>query len=531
MKIEKGGYFLTLVDTTGIQAYIFNSNTLKHIMGASGLVHKATHDYLNQALLYVGASNVDDQGVVNEKRFIEKGDVLSEVVYQGGGNALIIFDTLQNAEKFTGKLTQTLLEETPGLDVVVVHTDLSSNVFDESSNEFQKKIQELFQKANTKKTDRRWSQPLPGLGVTAACPYTQKPATHILNDELISSEIYHKEVDGSPFIETFFKNRFQAALNGYQFIEQFNQFSAEIKGSYMAVVHADGTGMRERILRLIDSESSTTREKINSLRKFSNSIKDAVYRSMNALIKQLVMKVKDKSIPLASGRLPFRPIVVDGDDITFVCDGNLALSITALFMKEIAKNKLSDQKGPISCRAGIAIVKSHFPFSRAYTLSEELNRSARSMAMRFTQNDQLPPMAMDWHISTSGEINRLEVLRKRYHFLDNGHEFSLYMRPVLVDASDQTWRTWDAVCGLHAQYFNGQPWKGIHSKVRGLREVVKNGTSSVNAYIQQQNMPSLPHIPGDPVSSVIIAPPETGELFGRAIYFDALEAEEFIIHL
>jgi len=150
------------------------------------------------------------------------------------------------------------------------------------------------------------------------------------------------------------------------------------------------------------------------------------------------------------------------------------------------------------------------------------------MAIQFTQNGQLPPMAMDWHISTSGEINRLDVLRKRYHFMENQQEFSLCMRPVLMGTSDKTWRTWGTVYSLHEQFFTGQPWKAMHSKVRGLREVMQKGTSSVRAYALQQKMPSLPYIHGDTDSPDILVLPEGNESFGRVIYFDALEAEEFI---
>ena len=66
------GFVMTLVDTTGIQRYIFQSNTLKHIAGASGLVHCATHDWLEEELGLLGASNL---GAGGSGKFIEK-DIL-----------------------------------------------------------------------------------------------------------------------------------------------------------------------------------------------------------------------------------------------------------------------------------------------------------------------------------------------------------------------------------------------------------------------------------------------------------------------
>ena len=37
---------LTVIDTTGIQDYIFGSNLLKHNVGASALVHWVTNDWV-----------------------------------------------------------------------------------------------------------------------------------------------------------------------------------------------------------------------------------------------------------------------------------------------------------------------------------------------------------------------------------------------------------------------------------------------------------------------------------------------------
>ena len=43
-------YTLVAVDVSGIQDYVFGSNKLQHIIGASELVHRATHDWVRDAL-------------------------------------------------------------------------------------------------------------------------------------------------------------------------------------------------------------------------------------------------------------------------------------------------------------------------------------------------------------------------------------------------------------------------------------------------------------------------------------------------
>lgn len=98
-------YTLTLIETSGIQKYVFGSNNLTVNVGASELVDQVTRSWLVSALpqphnLKPGASNLDEPEFIEE---IEIGtqDVKAEVVYRGGGNALILFREREDAREFT----------------------------------------------------------------------------------------------------------------------------------------------------------------------------------------------------------------------------------------------------------------------------------------------------------------------------------------------------------------------------------------------------------------------------------------------
>jgi len=58
--------------------------------------------------------------------------------------------------------------------------------------------------------------------------------------------------------------------------------------------------------------------------------------------------------------------------LTFVCDARIALDLTVFYLRELEKRTLSDNK-PLYARAGIAIVKSHYPFARAYELAKDFS--------------------------------------------------------------------------------------------------------------------------------------------------------------
>ena len=87
-------------------------------------------------------------------------------------------------------------------------------------------------------------------------------------------------------------------------------------------------------------------------------------------------------VPLDGGeeRLPFRPIVFGGDDVTFVCEGRLGLPLAAHYLTRLASEILPDGD-PLYARAGIAIVKTHYPFARAYELAGRLGDSAKAFIL------------------------------------------------------------------------------------------------------------------------------------------------------
>ncbi len=99
-------YILTMLDSSGIQKYIFGSNRLQENIGASELVYRATtlwaFDALDETKLAYNVSIIDrKQGtwkILGHKK-IETDDALDvEVVYAGGGNTMLIFKEMAAAQ-------------------------------------------------------------------------------------------------------------------------------------------------------------------------------------------------------------------------------------------------------------------------------------------------------------------------------------------------------------------------------------------------------------------------------------------------
>lgn len=84
---------LTLLDATGIQEYIFGSNQLAQNIGASELVERVTTQWLVDSLKALGLSTnlqwSSEKGVEYSNKKVPQ--VYVEVIYAGGGNAVLLF--------------------------------------------------------------------------------------------------------------------------------------------------------------------------------------------------------------------------------------------------------------------------------------------------------------------------------------------------------------------------------------------------------------------------------------------------------
>ena len=136
-------FTVTVLDTTGIQPYIFGSNRLRENIGASYLVSEATDDWVRNALDTLKAKikqkiyAFDPEKQPEAKPYIEDNELAAELVYAGGGNTLLLFSDKQYAVEFTQILSKRILEKAPGINLVAVHQEFdwdSQSLYDVVQN-------------------------------------------------------------------------------------------------------------------------------------------------------------------------------------------------------------------------------------------------------------------------------------------------------------------------------------------------------------------------------------------------------------
>jgi hypothetical protein len=544
-------YVVTILDTTGIQSYIFNSNRLRENIGASYLISQATgdldpdtDDWVKKKLGKLGVPKNRQQEPIKDS------GLNAELVYAGGGNAMLLFKSMDIAKDFTRQLSRHILEHAPELNLVAAHCE-----FDWDNDCLYEKVEKLqTEELEKKKRARIPSSPLLGLGVTAFCNSTQLPA-------VTTNERYIKEIDEEDIClvsrETeaklkqvsskheepanqALKKRFADVLNqtDYQFPYRMDHLGrSRGESSYYAVIHADGNGMGERF-KEYGKNSRDNLEYVNRMRGLSNSVNQASLAAVKKVVNVLINSIDSDGkvmgkfpIFTQDGKpyLPFRPLVYGGDDVTFVCDGRLGLALAAIYLQALQEPLLDDGKQMTAC-AGVCIVKSHYPFARAYALSEALCNNAKKFTREQKQQWGKEFSGIDWHIAASGLFGTIGDIRQREYQVYTGE---LTMRPVLIQEEENEWRTWSNFINA-VECFNGnrdekecQEWKERKNKILALREKLREGQQATKQFRKAYRIDRLPLMKGG--DEIVLR--ETGWTEEHCGYFDAIEAMEFYFPL
>ena len=398
-------------------------------------------------------------------------------------------------------------------------------------------LADLYQKLrgelSMRKRERRLGAPLQGLGVTAACAYTGAPAVCVRNQQLISAEVRAKLDAELPGKERLKELLPQVENKGFQFVHRFDDFGTKGESSYLAVIHTDGNDMGNRI-KVIGGKFTKPEENfdfIKALRDFSESVHNASRKALTETVDVLLAPdnlpegsnlIGDcVAIPERNGvrYLPFRPLVFGGDDVTFVCEGRLGLSLAAKYLATYSGETLSDGE-PAYARAGVAVVKSHYPFSRAYELADALCGSAKEYIKDCKVKGERGVSALDWHFAVTGLLLPLSELREREYVTKGRH---LLMRPVRLDSAEQEWRTWTTFTKV-IDGFRGEEgdWVGRRNKLKALMDVLREGPEEVKLFLAGKKLPDVQLWPE------MKSQGWQGEHCG---YYDALEALDFCVPL
>ncbi len=564
------GNQLLLIDTTQTQRYIFCSNRLMENIGGSYLVAMATEQWVLETIVKHGIEphnirqRADKTYEVDPDRHFERDDLAVEVITAGGGNSILLCRDEAVMRKFLNHYSRRLLCDAPNIPVYTAHEP-----FDWSGTQkLAEAVGQLMgETANKAKQMQQDSQPLLGVGVSVPCKATGLPAVQMskpvgdtppypISAEIAAKHAVADQIHDKLAAITYLKKEVPINEDHYRYPGDFDDMvPRQGEANYIAIVHADGDGVGSRLKRLGKDEKGNYldwdhRKYITERRRFSDGLKAATRQALRATMKSLQDKLLQDSKPkgdvliafygdeeqrielqpIEVGKylyyLPFRPIISGGDDVTFVCDGRIAHALTLNYLRAFkqATSEIFDR--PISASAGIAIVRTHYPFARAYDLAEDLMENAKR-ARRFNKWKEEEIGALDWHFTVGGLYGTVKTIREREYKSGSG---DLTLRPVAVEKPKQlSERRWDTIQkGVEAfQEPNipqdEQKWHSRRNKAKALRDALREGKNGVVRFRTMfLNGDKLPDI-GDENFR------DNGYYLDRCGYFDALELSDWFM--
>lgn len=538
--------YVVIVDTAQIQPYIFGSNRLKENIGASYLVAQATTDWAESCLL----SNM-------------------EKLYAGGGNFVALGDEEASAKTFIGTLSKKALADAPGLQLVMTYRERGDG------ESLATAVAQTFTQLAKQKQSRPHKEPLLGLSVTQMCRSTALPAVGftepIANDP---GSVYPAaaEILAKLDVNQLATKRLTTKLkppDGFSYPRDFDDIGRE-KGeqSHIAIVHADGNGMGKKFLALNQAYTNNYNdaEYKQAIQELSRNVNQAGLAALQATVQALYDRIcHDEPLKKDAVRqrnaqggvvaevllkresdktyLPFRPIVFGGDDVTFVCDGRLGISLAIEYLKQFEVHTEAILGEKLTACTGIAIVKTHYPFARAYDLADGLCGQAK----KYRAQKGLAGSCLDWHFALTGLAGDISEIRRReyttYQYPEKLKANTtppykgehLILRPLTLNVNPQeSHRSFNVIYkGVAAfQDLDLKPeqepnWSTRRNKVKALRDALREGPTAVQRFMTMYGLDKLPEIDDQKNNNF----QSTGWWSNDCGYFDAIEMVDWYIPL
>jgi len=365
----------------GIQGYIFETNKLLEIVGASEIVEQlCTKDFMEFA----------------------ENPPKEEFITMAAGNIKWLTTDEELVQKVVLEWPKKVAAKAPGLTVSQAVVIVGENLVD-SINDLEKKLKTARNKAGNSLEmgpmavirSRRTGRPAVDWGDEG------KP-----RDEAVKMKSKTGREDAPhTLMEKCFIEDEQKKASFFPF-DIVDILDKESDNSWLAVVHADGNSLGNLIQQMAAHLKNYPELAKEAFRDFSKKLDLSTKEAAQSAIKEIIMPAFEKNNKLGK-RYPFRPVVLGGDDLTVIIRSDLAFEFTEVFLKEfqaktkenftelVKKYNLNDFKEGLTACAGIAYMKDSFPFYYTVNLAESLCADAKKESKKI--NSQNVPASIAFH--------------------------------------------------------------------------------------------------------------------------------------
>lgn len=480
---------LAILEVSQKQAFIFSSNKLQDNVINSAIIAWVTHPEFFEEV-------IADRSIYSEE---------INFAYAGGGHAVLIFDTKEQAKEFVWRITGYIYRTYSGLEMFAKILECGEKIGKEE-------LELLSKELGKKKSNRQTAFHQGSFGIEDRKKKEEKK-TVSFDGRIAEMPKREKEIDDELTPEGFRTTKWLEHLGGREGIANF-----------IAVIHIDGNSMGKRVKDFQSSlEGKDWETYRKEFRKFSDSIDKnfkQAYKEMADEVADAIRKEKLAGLELEGEDFPIRRIITAGDDICFITDGRIGLECARIFIEKLVE-KGSDQEHYAAC-AGVAIVHRKYPFYRAYELAEELcsnakrfiantyaslhtdTEAARSDSAKEQKKRTMDSAevcanvcAIDWHIEYGEMKDGLDEIRSGYQTIEKeGEERQhLELRPyILLDPKGllkgEAFRSYQNFKKLMHQIQTGDI-EYARGKLKEFRSYLKEGETAAAHYIKSKRIDDI----------------------------------------
>lgn len=391
----------------GIQGFIFQTGKLRDIAGASELVDRVCGE-LFESMFPDGFAGVK--------------------VIAAAGKVQYVFDSFDDCATAVRNFPRMVMREAPGVTI-------SQSVVEFADDDFGAAVSRLEQKLRARRNAPA-APLLAGLmgvgrsrstGLPLVCKTDDRGK--VKRDD--ASTLAKQEAND---VHKLCEKSFGVSVRDGEVPRDLGKMTG--RNDWLAVVHADGNSLGrvvQAVGRLRDEFAT-----------FSRALDDATVKAAN--------EAYAKVLPAGGWRdgvIPIRPVVLGGDDMTVIIRADLAIPYVVEFIRrfehntgigEVAdvlrKRGVFDMPTPcLTACAGVAFVKSSYPFHFGYKLAEELCSVAKAAARGLTPDGVPTKSCLMFHKVQDSFVRSYDDIRGR-ELEPRGGGPSLSHGPYFVNDGD-----------------------------------------------------------------------------------------------
>ncbi len=404
--------YLYAASIKGIQNFIFQTSKLKEIVGASEIVKGLSSELIKEIL------GKDD--------FKE-----SSVIISAAGNIKYLASE-DDCRKIVKELPKKIQSLAPNVTIVQAVVE-----YNENSDKLKKIIDVAEEKLKAQRNKQSLSYSFNFMGVETE-RRTGEPA---LYDEKVA-EIKNKEEYNEKLQSESSQKKRNAQSNESLLKEvvgkeenitnrlclNFEEIGSKDNDQWMAVIHADGNGLGNLIQNMFNdfeslqlSEGETLADQNNKVKESFKAFSEAIDKATKDAVKKAYETIKDKISD--TEKIPLRPILIGGDDVTIVMRADLAYDFTTKFLEKFEetsekemkclydKYKINAFKNGLSACAGIAYIKAKYPIYYGLHLAEDLCKESKKMVKK--DKPEFIPSAFAFYKVQESFIDNWETVKER----------------------------------------------------------------------------------------------------------------------